>query len=327
MPRKSLLRLPPKGDEQPDLFIPDIDDIAVKDNHSLMTMPLLYIGEYRGKVKPVTKMEWISGSQSVKVVAPTDVGIATIRDFDVILFFISVLTERINRGEEISRNLTLHAYSILKFARRGDGRTQYDSLAKALERLKFTGIKMNTKESLKNLSKEGTLSWLDDYYFERDEKTGIVSELKVSLPQWIVDCAKNNRSILTLDKDYFLLPPLGRWLYRLMRKSAGYNAEGWCYTIEELYNRSGSNREYSKWKYDLKKMLKIAPVLEYHTNWVTDKEGNEKLYYMRDEQLINLENLVKNDDNPYHNQLLKNDKFEVWLSDNQKDQLKIEGLQ
>ena len=83
-----IIRTPPKGDNQPDMFVPDIQDIPLKDFGELMNAPLLYNGIYRGRRTPVTKMEYIGNSGTVTVEAPS-CGIATIKDYDLILFAIT----------------------------------------------------------------------------------------------------------------------------------------------------------------------------------------------------------------------------------------------
>ncbi len=287
MARNKLTRSKPRGDDQFELFVPDVGDLPIKDKQSIMALPLLHVGDYRGNAKLVDNVSMFAAGARIDIKAPADVGIATIRDYDVILFFISVLVDWLNKGMDASRHVELHAHSLLKFTRRGDGRKQYEMLEKTLERLKSTTITIKYSDGDKESVK--SVGWLDEYKFERDELTGKFKTLHLSLPKWIYDATLNHKSVLKLHRDYFLLSsPQARWLYRLMRKSAGNNAEGWRFSLRELYERSGSPIAFPQWKYFLKKLLKTGPLLDYHTALDTDDSGSENLYFIKDEQLLNL---------------------------------------
>lgn len=289
------MRAAPKGDNQPDMFVPDIQDLPLKDFGELMNAPLLFNGDYRGNTKKVTKLEYTGKKSTVRVEAP-ECGIATIRDYDIILFAISAIIETVNQKDDdlpLSRYFGTHAYTFLKFSRRGDGKKQYEDLAKALHRLKSTTIYIGHKNNKGEEIGAKGLSWIDEYKFERDPKTGKITHLEFDLAKWIYDAVQSHTSVLTLNKDYFLFTPQARWIYRLIRKSAGNNLHGWRYSMDELYRLSGSQNSKRNWKFHFKKMLKgdktRPALLDFETTVVKDaKTGKEYLHYIHIEQLEKL---------------------------------------
>lgn len=285
-----LMREAPQGDEQIEMFVPDVGDIPLKDKQTIMTLPLLKVGDYRGRAKPVSKVEMHEKGVDVVVTAPSDIGIATIRDYDLILFALSTIRQWMNMGEKPARTLELHAHHFLKFTRRGTGRKQYDDLISSLRRLKATTIFLSA-ETDKQVGEDGT-NWLDKYTYVRDKETGKISTLKITIPEWIYQAAIGDKNILTLHRDYFLLVPQARWLYRIMRKSAGVSEHGWRYNLKTLHQRAGTTRAYSKWRFDFLKLLnegtENGQVLDYVTNIKTNSAGEEVLYFMKAEKLLTL---------------------------------------
>ena len=69
-------------------------------------------------------------------IAPSAYGLANIWDKDILLYCISMLTEALNQGREISRNVRLTAYNLLVSTNRTTGGRSYDELKSALERLR-----------------------------------------------------------------------------------------------------------------------------------------------------------------------------------------------
>jgi plasmid replication initiation protein len=76
-------------------------------------------------------------------IAPSAYGRANIWDKDILLYCISVLTEALNQGREISRNVGLTAYNLLVSTNRTTGGRSYDELKGARERLRATSITTN----------------------------------------------------------------------------------------------------------------------------------------------------------------------------------------
>lgn len=94
----------------------------------------------------------------------------------------------------------------------------------------------------------------------------------------------SNRKIM--DPRYFELPSgLARWLYRVVRKQAGDNANGWRWPIAELHERSGSTQPVRQFPVDLRKLAEADPLPEYHLTLYTDKTGGEALHAVRPSKL------------------------------------------
>lgn len=311
MPRKlpRIVRTPPREDAQLELFVPDLVDIPLKDGQSLMTLPVLHIGDYKGRTKPVTRLEYASEKGTCTVTG--EYGIATIRDYDLLIFAISHLVDAMNRDEPVSRYFGCSAYTFLKFARRGDGRKQYEGLQESLRRLKTTNIETTFIKS--DVEKTTGMSWINDYTFERDTKTGQVTELLFEIPKWVYEPVVEKGKFLTLSHDYFLLVPMMRWLYRVMRKSAGQQLQGWRYSIDELYRLSGSQNEKRKWKSHLRQLLRSTHPewLDYLTCFHTESNGTEMLYFIHVDSFCTLHERIK--DNPFDARL--HDWQRHWVSE------------
>ena len=101
-----------------------------------------------------------------------------------------------------------------------------------------------------------------------------VKEIEITLSQWLYDgiCAKG--ALLKVDPAYFeLTSGLKRFLYRTARKHAGKNQEGWTFTVEGLYEKSGSENDFRKFKSKIKAAVLDNNIPEYCMEWV---EKNRK---------------------------------------------------
>ncbi len=101
------------------------------------------------------------------------------------------------------------------------------------------------------------------------------------MSQWLYDgiCAKG--SLLKVDPSYFdITSGLKRFLYRTSRKHAGNNEKGWEFSIEKLYEKSGSEREFKKFKSDLKSAVLDNDIPDYSMQW-TEKNGKTLVVFKR----------------------------------------------
>ena len=143
--RNDLLRKPPSEDGQLDFFAPPILDLDLKDQREVMERPFLSLSSTRPQKTPI---EYTSpdGSVWVKVDPHPRYGMATIHDWDIVIWAASHIWERINGGEQPYRTIRFFPYSLLKAVRRhAGGSTDYKKLEAALNRLRSTYIRTSIK--------------------------------------------------------------------------------------------------------------------------------------------------------------------------------------
>src|SRR3546814_1450459 len=71
--------------------------------------------------------------------------------------------------------------------------------------------------------------------------TGRVEGMEFVLPVWFYNSVIDRSLVLTIDPAYFRLTGgIERWLYRVARKHAGLQPEGWAFEVSHLHQKSGS---------------------------------------------------------------------------------------
>ena len=271
-------RQAPKDDKPLNVFVPTLADVSNKDDYSLMDIAVFGLGK-KPRFEPI---KHDLNDAHITVQGGTDCGMATIFDYDIFLYMVSYLTremerckDEVKRGNDArlpARKISPPVTELLKFCKRDDGGKQYKQLEKALERLSTTKILIKEKREGKSHRRIGMFSLIGDYEIFKATRTGNISELLISIPDWVYDgvVRPTKPTVLTLDNDYFLLSQgYHRFLHRLARKTAGKTNA--TYSLETLYERSGSTRPFRSFKADLKKAieaLKDAPLPDYHVQLV-----------------------------------------------------------
>lgn len=96
--------------EQLDLFVALVGDVPLRDDREMMSAPMVSIAK-RGQ----EKIEWQGPSgQQVVITSTSDDGIATIWDFDVVIWAISQLNAAVERGETPSPTIAFRPYDLMK---------------------------------------------------------------------------------------------------------------------------------------------------------------------------------------------------------------------
>lgn len=261
----------------PDLFLAVIGDVPSRDALDLMSVPVVSLA----KARRVTPIRFQRGDMSVEVSAPSNIGIATIWDWDFLLWAVSQLNEAVNRGETPPATIKAPAYDILRAVRRGTSGREYRGLREALDRLKATTI----RTTIQAAGKRGdTFSMIEQVSWAEDP-LGKPLGVSVTLPQWLYRAVLDRR-VLAIDGRYFdLTGGLERWLYRVVRKQAGDRRDGWRWTFADLHERSGVTRERKKFAHDLRRLAEANPLPEYWLTIYSDVSGDECLHAVRRSKL------------------------------------------
>lgn len=262
---------------QPDLFLAVIGDAPFRDGLDLMAVPVVSLAKGR-RVEPI---RFTRGESSVEVSAPPHIGIATIWDFDFVLYAVSQLNAAVNRGETPPSTINAPAHDILRAVRRDVGGKDYQRMREALDRLKATTIRTTIRA---NGKRGETFSLIERVTWAEDD-FGKPLGVSITLPDWLYRAVIDHR-VLSLDSRYFdLSGGLARWLYRVSRKQAGDRPDGWRWTLADLHQRSGVTSPLKAFAYDLRKLIETNPLPEYWLSAYADDAGTECVHVTRRSKL------------------------------------------
>ena len=284
----SSVRKPPFGDEQADFFVPSLYDVGGRDNRTVMDVAVFRLSKSNKRAGEMIRYELPDGF--VEVTAG-HYGMASVWDYDIVLMMVSHLTEAMNRyrdgkGEKPGRTFKPHVSDILKFARRGDGSRQVEEVEKALDRLKGTTIKTVRERTgedgrkMREVEAEGLIS---RYSVLARTDTGRVNAVEIEAPVWIYQEIVGGKQpdVLTVHPDYFLIEPgIGRFVYRLARRAAGKGVAKWSF--QTIYERSGSTGTFSKFRENLRKIIKANDLPEYALREEHGQSGQQLVMTQRD---------------------------------------------
>jgi len=213
------------------------EDMAPRDAQDLMAYPFFSLAKSRRTVP----IRFEAGAVSLTVEGVPEHGIATIWDADVLIWAASQIVQARDEGRGTSRLMAATPYEILRFARRGTGRTEYLGLRAALDRLQSTTVSTSIRQAGKLRHR---FSWINEWR-EHLRPDGRADGIELILPDWFYSGVIHEALVLTLDPAYFRLTGgIERWLYRLVRKHGGRQRHGWRFDLRHLYLKSGSLQRY-----------------------------------------------------------------------------------
>jgi plasmid replication initiation protein len=253
---------------QLDLFVALIGDVPFRDEREAMSAPLVALSKNKR-----TRIEWQGPSgQRVLVTAPEEYGIATIWDYDVLLWAISQINEAVNAGLAVSPRVSFHPYNMLRAIGRDTGGPGYSRLKAALHRLRATGVSYESPALDGKRRKLGAFNLLSAFEFEETDE-GQAKGAWLELPAWLFEAVTKDRDVLAISPRYFdLTSGLDRFLYRLARRHAGKQA-GWIFTFRDLHGRSGSSQSYGDFARDLRRAIARNALPEYRMREIEGANG------------------------------------------------------
>lgn len=264
-----------------DLFVQDIIDYSPKEERTMMERPFFSLSK-RKRNKPI---DYVSDDQQVfvKVLPHPDFGMATIWDHDILIWCISKVVAEKARGSNFdSRTIHTTPYEILRGIARGVSGTEYTRLFEAIRRLRHTSVETNIRAGKKNFA---SFNWLAEVEGEGNidspEQMENVKSIALTLPRWIHDAILKNDNVLTLDREYFLLTSgLDRALYRIARKHAGNQPNGWTCGFPVLHRKTGSESTLKKFNEMMKKAIKENKLPRYVMTLTTLQDGTPAAHFI-----------------------------------------------
>lgn len=255
------------------LFICDVQDAVLKDLTDMLEHPFYSLSK-----KPETKVRKYTHNGNWLKVIPSVQGLATIYDKDILIYCISQIMAKLNRGEEVSRRVRINTRDLLMFTNRGTAGKDYKAISDALERLRGTQISTNIRKG--DTEKYTTFGLIDAGSVERKHGLdGRLVAMQVDISDWIFKAIRDS-AVLTLHRDYFRLrKPLERRMYELARKHCGQQ-EQWKCSVEILHKKSGSKSPLKHFRYLLKEAMKNDHLPDYMVEFIEDHD--QVLFVNRD---------------------------------------------
>ncbi len=176
----------------------------------------------------------------------------------------------------ITNPITLPTRMLLRLADRAVGGRQYKLLKHSLERLRLTCLTTNIGPTGKAAENQ-TFSLLSDWSKHGD------GMLSLTASDWLV-AAVHAGSVLRLTDSYFSLRPgYETWLYRVARKHAGEQVDGFTMRVSTLWRKSGSTSRLDRFRFELKRIVMDDGLPDYRLEWIEESSGHEAKVEMRSE--------------------------------------------
>lgn len=264
--------------EQFDLFLPYVADLPLRDQREMMERPFFSLAKTK-RAKPIDYTS-PDGKLWVNVSPNPTYGMATIWDADILIYCASVLSDMARRGvNDVPRKLNIMPYDLLRAIGRPTTGRAYELLGQALDRLVATTIKTNIRAENR---REATFSWLDGWTQLVDEKTERSRGMTIELSNWFWEGVMMKGGVLSIDRAYFnITGGRERWLYRVARKHAGGAGDaGFAISMPVLFEKSGAEGEYRRFKFELLKLAEKNDLPGYNLS-VESTKGTEPAIRMR----------------------------------------------
>ncbi|WP_299882968.1 replication initiator protein A [uncultured Sulfitobacter sp.] len=249
-------QLLPDRHPQADFFICDVADAVLKDLIPQMEHPFYVLSK-----KPETAVRRYEHDGKWLEVIPSAKGQATIYDKDILIYVVSQIMHRLNRGEQVERRIQFNPRDLLIFVNRGTGGKDYEAFCEALDRLMGTVIKTNITTEGEGpdpvpVGDEERLGWfhlIESAHINRKngEEKGRILSAEIQISEWIFNSIRR-KSVLTLHRDYFRLrKPIERRVYEIARKMCGARPE-FEIGLEKLLKRTGARTELKRFRHTLR---------------------------------------------------------------------------
>ena len=258
------------AEQQVDLFLDSLVGVPLKDDRALMEFPFFSL-QKQPRMEPLI---YDDGRTQISI-EPGPKGLATIWDKDVLLYVVSLLNERIERGLKVEHTVHFSAHDLLRVTGRGTGKRSYDLLLDALYRLRSTNI-VTSIESADQRDRRG-FGWIETWrVVERKTASGrkIMAAIEITLNDWMYRALVQERRVLTINPAYFDLEGgLERRLYELARKHLGGQTT-WKIGLEKLARKIGTTRDLRRFKHDLLKIISSDRIPDYQLSLEVMADGS-----------------------------------------------------
>ena len=242
------MALLPDRHPQQDFFVLDIADVVPKDDTASMAHPIFSLA-----TKPDMRHLFYQNGDSTLKITPSGNGLPTIFDKDILIFCISQLMHRKNRGETIGKRVRFSARELMIATNRTTDDKSYKRLEAAFQRLIGTTFTTNIEAGDYEETRIFTLLQSGSGFVVK-RKTRRLDYCEVILSDWIMGAIESN-AVITISNDYFRLRrPLERRIYEIVRKHCG-NQNRWQIALAKLQEKTGSNAPLKRFRHNLREII------------------------------------------------------------------------
>ena len=197
-------------------------------------------------------LHYQSGENSLEI-TPSGLGLPTIKDKDILIFAVSQLMYKKNRGEKIGKRVRFSARELSIATNRPIGGNHYKRLEQAFKRLQGTQFTTNIRTGNKRETR--IFSLVDEGGFVRtDDERFQLDYCEIVLSDWLMRAIEANE-VVSISNDYFRLRrPLERRLYEIARKHCG-NQKKWHIGLAKLQEKTGSNAPLKKFRLNIRQII------------------------------------------------------------------------
>jgi plasmid replication initiation protein len=243
--------------QQIDLFIATGRAAAPKDELATMEHPVYAIEDGDQRI-----MTYEHNGVTLEV-TPSVKGRATIHDKDIVLTCVSKVVDAVNRGEPVSRTVSIKAHDVLTFTNRSTSGRGYELLEHALERLAGTRIKTSIATGKPARRRTKGFGLIDAWETITRGPNNRLEELRITLSEFTFDAAMA-LEVLSIDQDYFKLrKATEKRLYELARKHCGDQGR-WKVGLELLQKKVGSRQPLFKFRAAVRSIGEEGSLPGYH---------------------------------------------------------------
>ncbi len=259
--------------EQLELFRALPGDLAPRDAQDLMAYPFFSLA----KTHRTTPIDFRMNGITIRVEAVAEHGMATIWDADVLIWAASQIVEARDAGLRTSRLMAVRPREILTFTGRGTSARAYHRLKAALDRLQSTTVATSLRQV--NERRMHRFSWINEWT-ERADAHGNADGIDLIVPDWFYRAVLDDALVLTIDRGYFALTGgIERWLYRVVRKHAGRQSNGWRFEFRHLHVKSASLSPFKRFAFELRDIVRRQPLPGYRLLIERNTGGRELLAF------------------------------------------------
>jgi plasmid replication initiation protein len=259
--------------EQLELFRALPGYLAPRDAQDLMAYPFFSLA----KTHRTTPIDFRTNGITIRVEAVAEHGMATIWDADVLIWAASQIVEARDAGLRTSRLMAVRPREILTFTGRGTSARAYHRLKAALDRLQSTTVATSLRQV--NERRMHRFSWINEWT-ERADAHGNADGIDLIVPDWFYRAVLDDALVLTIDRGYFALTGgIERWLYRVVRKHAGRQSNGWRFEFRHLHVKSASLSPFKRFAFELRDIVRRQPLPGYRLLIERNADGRELLAF------------------------------------------------
>jgi len=272
------IKKPQKIKEKKEIEVLSPHERSLRDFTEMMENPFLALSKKR---KNPIIYESPDGTRKIKVTRHTGHFLASIYDWDIIIFVESKIQKILNESSDIPpRTIIFPVHELLKTLHKQNGKKEENDIKKSLARLKLTGIETTVRN--KDNKYEAGFGFIDNWKYVERKNNREVRQIQVTLSQWLYDGICSRGALLKVPPSYFgIASALKRFLYRTARKHVG-NCEGnkGSFFIETLYDKSGSEGNFRLFKSQIKKIVIKSKIPEYEMKLI-EENGKEKVIFIK----------------------------------------------